>query len=424
MNAERKVSILFMPEGTVLAHLSRCLMVARQLDRSKFDIQFACSGPSVYLVEEAGFPLIPVTTQPREELLGRLHNGESAFTYEVLREYARAEISLFRSIRPDVVVEDFRPSLGISASVQGVPLVRITNAVWTRYYTGAMDPPDSFILTKKLGKKLCRGIAPVARPLILRHYAAPFNKVRQELWLEPQSDVRQCMSEGALTLLPDLPSFAPTKKLPANFHYVGPILWEKDFRKPHWLDDLDKNRPTVYLTLGSTGPGDKLPQLARALSEADFQVICTTGEGDIQEFPRRCFFVDYASGRQLCELADVVVCHGGNGTIYQALSVGTPVVGVPTFHDQEFNMQQVCRLGLGASLKPDEQLPLELPQTVERVLGDDSYRAKCAEFKEQLKEWNGPEEAARQITKFVSELSLASHGGQIRISGIEPVTMR
>ncbi len=45
MNANRKVSILFMPEGTVLAHVSRCIAVARQLDREKFKVLFACSGP-------------------------------------------------------------------------------------------------------------------------------------------------------------------------------------------------------------------------------------------------------------------------------------------------------------------------------------------------------------------------------------------
>ena len=54
----------------------------------------------------------------------------------------------------------------------------------------------------------------------------------------------------------------------------------------------------------------------------------------------------------MCEAADVVVCHAGNGTIYQALSQGKPIVGVPEFHDQEFNMQRVETFGVGLRARP------------------------------------------------------------------------
>ncbi len=50
------------------------------------------------------------------------------------------------------------------------------------------------------------------------------------------------------------------------------------------------------------------------------------------------------------EIADLVVCHGGNGTIYQALSHGRPVIGIPTIPDQAYNMRMVERLKLGTSI--------------------------------------------------------------------------
>ncbi len=68
-------------------------------------------------------------------------------------------------------------------------------------------------------------------------------------------------------------------------------------------------------------------------------------------------FLDHNS---ILPFAKVMICHGGNGTIYQALAHGVPVLGITSMFEQEWNMQQVRQHGLGESvndLNEDELLP-------------------------------------------------------------------
>lgn len=402
MTLAEKRSILFVPEGTVLAHVSRCIEVAKRLDRRRFSVQFACSGPAADRVEQAGFHRIPVETRSKQELLDQLHKGGSAFTTEGIRQYVEAEIPLFDALRPDVIVHDFRPSASISAELLGIPVVCLTNAVWTPYYARPLGPPESHIFTRILGRRICRRLMPMAQKAVFRHYAAPFNKVRKANGLAPQSDVRECMSAANLTLLADHPLFAPTSHLPPNVRHVGPIFWEPKLPDPSWVARLDRSRPIVYLTLGSTGGDASLPNLVHALYELGCQVLCTTGTREIEGLPRGCFSAAYAPGRRLCQLADVVICHGGNGTIYQALSAGKPIIGIPMFHDQEFHMQQVCRLRLGLSLIPNRRPLRGLQKAVETVLTTPAYREAASAFSVTMSDWHGAGSAAQQIEEFVS----------------------
>jgi UDP:flavonoid glycosyltransferase YjiC (YdhE family) len=51
--------------------------------------------------------------------------------------------------------------------------------------------------------------------------------------------------------------------------------------------------------------------------------------------------------------ADVVVCHGGSGTVYGALAAGVPVVVVPVFADQFENGRRIAAAGAGMVVEVD-----------------------------------------------------------------------
>ena len=121
MRTRRKVSILFMPEGSILAHVGRTLAVAQALKGDALEIEFAAAEKHACWVENSGYPLRPVYTRDREELLARLRAGGSAFDADTLRKYVEAELRVLDETKPDVVVGDFRPSLSISARVRKIP---------------------------------------------------------------------------------------------------------------------------------------------------------------------------------------------------------------------------------------------------------------------------------------------------------------
>ena len=390
-----------MPEGSILAHVGRTLAVAARLDPKRFEVIFAASGDNAFWLKEAGYEPHPVYTLKKADTLARLQRGGSAFDKNTLRAYVQDEIRILEELCPSVVVGDFRASLSISAAVARVPYVCVTNAVWSKYVSFPLAPPRSWRPGKFLPKPLLGLARSMLESRVFAYYARPFNRVRKEYGLPPQADIRDCMSSDDLTLFADLPEFFPTDdaRRPASCRYTGPLVWEPDNPLPPWWNDLDRsgNRKTVYVTMGSTGKTERIRAIAKRLADRGCQIVCTSAKADAPDLPG-VFRSPYLPGSRMCEAADVVLCHAGNGTIYQALTEGTPVVGVAEFHDQDFNMQRVEALGVGLRPARDDD-PDDIVQTVARVLSDADIRERAERLSEQLKKSDGPGAAAAAIAE-------------------------
>src|SRR5207248_194812 len=152
----------------------------------------------------------------------------------------------------------------------------------------------------------------------------------------------------------------PTKNLPANMRYVGPILWQPRMPAPCWLDQLHPEKPTVYFTAGSSGHAKIFDFAVNAFGNTGYQVVMTTGGQpfEMTQRPKNIFIADFAPGLDLMQRSSVVVSHGGNGTVYQAIAAGCPLIGMPSHLDQDFNLQRVRDLGIGirlsAAVKPQQ----------------------------------------------------------------------
>jgi len=205
--------------------------------------------------------------------------------------------------------------------------------------------------------------------------------------------------EGDITLLADVPEFMPVgRDTPARFRYTGPILWDADMRLPAWFSKLRSDRPTVYFTMGSTGDSKFFEEAVRVFGGTDYQVLITTGGlAEVPGAPGNVFITKYAPGEALVARSDVVVSHGGNGTVYQALSRGVPIIGLPTIFDQEINMQRVTALGAGLRMWRSLYDARALKDAVDRILADASHRDRCRRLARQIAHYDGPRRAAVHI---------------------------
>src|SRR5262249_45511834 len=186
--------------------------------------------------------------------------------------------------------------------------------------------------------------------------------------------------------------------MPENYRYIGPITWEADLPEPAWLQRLDPSRPTLYFTMGSTGDAQFFDEAIRVFGDTEYQILITTGGlADLGSVPSNVFVEQYAPGKALMNAADVVVSHGGNGTIYQALSSGVPIIGFPSIFDQEINLQRVCALGAGLRMWRSEYDAKTLKRAVEQVLGEPAYRTRCQELARRIAYMDGPRRAALHI---------------------------
>jgi hypothetical protein len=82
--------------------------------------------------------------------------------------------------------------------------------------------------------------------------------------------------------------------------------------------------------------------------------------------------VDWANHDDVMPLCDVVVTHGGLGTILRALAHGRPLLVIPLGRDQQFNASRVAELGAGLTV-PADAPATEIAKAVERLFEESAY---------------------------------------------------
>jgi MGT family glycosyltransferase len=392
-----------MPDGNWLSHTSRALEIAKVLRKMGYDLIFASDGSYMKLPRESGFQVLPIKTIDPERVLACSRGGRvNWYDYNLIKECVAEELKLFEKIKPDLVLTDFRLPLSTSCELVGIPLVAILNAAWTNYYTVRLKAPEHLGLTRIFGKRLTTWFGPAIKNFILTYDSRSFNRFRREIGLRPRKNMWDIW-QGDLNLVADIPEYGPTKNLPPNFHYIGPIVWDPELETLDWLEELDPSRPTIYFSMGSTGHARFFEEAIEIYRDTKYQCIMTTaGMVKLSDIPENFYVVDYAPGSKIMENCDVVICHGGNGTIYQALSKGRPIIGIPTMHDQEFNLDRVEELGVGLHLSELKFKPSHLVNAVEMILSEKSYQENALRYKQILAEYDGPRQGAELIASFLN----------------------
>jgi dTDP-L-oleandrosyltransferase len=131
--------------------------------------------------------------------------------------------------------------------------------------------------------------------------------------------------------------------------------------------------------------------------------MMTTGEVTLAvgSLPPNVFATDFAPGERLLERADVCVSHGGNGTLYQALTAGVPVVGIPTHVDQQIQMQLCEASGVGLQVPDSVLSPERLRQAVDTVCADPRFRESARAMSRAIARHGGARSAAAAIVELL-----------------------
>jgi MGT family glycosyltransferase len=404
-SAPRKTIAIFC-DGGFLAHVTRCFEVGRGLKECfGHRVVFCCDGPYAHIPRDLGFEVVPVFTVDRNVTMRIAHSllpPSMSWWKSVNARSVASDLEVMDSVRPDMVVGDLHWSLSTSARARGIPYVSITNACWTDKFAYAVDLPEEHISTKFLGRRLAEKVFPLYTRAMVKYGAKGYYEVRKQHGLPPVQTMWEAV-EGDITLLCDLPEFMPVVRgVPLSYRYCGPLLWEANIEPPEWLSRLDPNRPTIYFTMGSTGNARFFEEAVRVFGNTQYQVLITTGGlAEIRNPPPNVFIAKYAPGEALMAASDVVVSHGGNGTIYQALACGVPIIGLPAIFDQEINMRRVTSLGAGLQLSSKDYDGRLLEQAVRMILRDSGYRERCKTLAARIARMDGRRRAALHINDFL-----------------------
>jgi len=173
---------------------------------------------------------------------------------------------------------------------------------------------------------------------------------------------------------------------------------------PKAVTQARQDHTVVYFTLGSTGFPHTLRSVINSLRDSRLYVVVSSGDladpADLEPLPDNFYVTRYLPGSQMVHRCDLVICHGGNSTVYQALKAGVPVIAVPTHFDQRLNAELLINAGAGIMVRPEEAGKIE--PVVQEVLSNPSYRENAVRLQKILAGYDGPRIAARLIHAHLS----------------------
>ncbi|HOZ59473.1 MAG TPA: glycosyltransferase [Nakamurella multipartita] len=215
---------------------------------------------------------------------------------------------------------------------------------------------------------------------------------------------------GAALIDPSPPSLAVTDG-PASAVPRWPIrsvaYTDGSSRIPDWLVD-NRSRPVIYLTLGTVSFG-AVEVIRRAIDQIEplpVDLLVAVGpEGDpaaLGAVGARVHVERFVPQAQVLERIEVIVHHGGTGTVLGAAAAGVPQLILPQGADQFLNADLVTRAGIGRALRADEQLGGAITDAVRVLLDAGPPRQRAAQLRAEIAGMPAPEAIVSQLEKLVA----------------------
>jgi MGT family glycosyltransferase len=177
-----------------------------------------------------------------------------------------------------------------------------------------------------------------------------------------------------------------------------------------WLAALP-NRPTVYVTLGTVfnvRSGDLFCRVLDGLSDLPINVIVTVGSQisptELGPQPENIRIERFVDQWALLPHCDLVVSHGGSGTVLGALTHGLPMLLLPMGADQPLNARRCEALGVALALDAVDATSETLREASASLLRSASHRRAAERIKDEIT--NMPEQAT--VVSLLTELACES----------------
>lgn len=372
----------------LLAHYTRCLQVAAML-KDEYEFLFQTSDYDV-VVHRQGFETFDCLRLAEKELIANgCRSDVMNWPREDLETIMLAQCEAIEKHSPVFVIGDMSPTLSMAAERTNVKYVSIANAYLSRYYDAPFEMPDCLPnITADIVD-----VPPFYREKLVDRagFIAVTRSQKEFRFLRRRYGMRKKLNlalelEGDQTWICDTSVFHPLKKsLPDTVKEIGPLRFFPENLPAGSVVETRPARKTILVTMGSSGSYAWLQQLVDPrLACYDFLVCGATTE---QSLPENIRYFKFADFNKLIPSVDLVICHGGNGSLYQALAAGKPVLCFPSFFEQRFNAERVVENGWGENF-PDGASTDELIEAIDNWIGKklDTIATIIADWEKQQPE--------------------------------------
>jgi zeaxanthin glucosyltransferase len=370
----------------VTSHLNPAVAIARELIENGHDV--AWCGPESDLRPLVG-PTAAVYPTGKRAYRQYAESGMAAarvlwdgYLIPVNRFIMAAADRAVAEDRPDVVVADQYALAGALAALRH-------GTRWASLVTGAMEltPPAQEL----------PDLAACVRAQLARAWAMTDLPADESIDLRFSPCLTIALTTTALT------GGAP---LPASCVLTGPALGRRPPVPGFTWDGWDPGRRHVLVTVGTASEhmaSDFYARTVQALEPMSGRLQpLLVASADLIRAPRHALTAPRVPMLDVLPRLDAVICHGGMGTVTEALAHGVPLVLAPIRHDQPVVARQVAEAGAGVEVGFESATAADIADAVSAVLDEPGYRANARRIGDSFAAAGGARAAAAHLAAFAA----------------------
>jgi UDP:flavonoid glycosyltransferase YjiC (YdhE family) len=434
-----KMKILFFPSdsGGGFGHISRCLVIAKEAQKRGHICAFVTSNNKyhqnllkhfqIYTIKQnrgwkpllfalkamlfrSGCSHSPVFTEFSGLDLQVVRDGLAS--HKIVNKILTQYTQIIDNFNPHLLLGDTNLLTWILSRRVDLPVVQIV-----RY---ASHPETSKLIWWKIEPK---GVIPP-------NSSALFNPLLTGMGLRAIKRAEDLL-RGDLFIVPSIPEIEPIPEDGKTVHVGALTISIRNDGTPSWFQEIDNNQPLVYVTIGGgAGPvGNKsfFSTIVEAFTDKPIQVVVSTSDKfdllDFPNLPKNIRIFKWVPGKFMISKADLVVFHGGYGTMMESIVCGKPTITIPFQSEQEGNGRRLEQLGCGLVVKLSAEAykrieakwkygtysflvqnrydltAEELFRAVDKILSGSESLNKAKNLQRKIREYHGAEEAMELIEK-------------------------
>jgi MGT family glycosyltransferase len=297
-----------------------------------------------------------------------------------------------------LIVDQTEPAGGTIAEHLGLPFVTVCNALAINREPRVPPAFSSWKYDAGMLAQLRNRGGYIMSDRVLSPITAVVGEYRRRWKLPAYSHAEDSFSSLA-QISQQAPAFDyPRERLPAAFHYTGPLRRERSDVAFPW-ECLD-GRPLIYASLGTLQNGKErvFQTFAEACVGLDVQLVITHGGGLDEKaaagFPGNPIVVSYAPQLAVLRRASLTLTHAGLNTVLDSLSCGVPLVAVPITYEQPAIARRLEWCGAGRTVSFRRLAVERVRRAIREVLGDQYFREQAGRIQRSIQDAGGVSRAA------------------------------
>lgn len=347
---------------------------------------------------------------------------------ELACKLLKGEFEALQELKPDLIIYGFWPFASIARRMLEKPIPGICFLplpLEPDIYTSVLmkDVPDVMkpltYLPLPLRKFIIRSIPKKLKlKAPIMHQSIILSAAEKCGWKGRKLNNLFDTLESDLTMVNDLNDFYEGLTFPENYKVVGPLYapaegsGEIDPEIKNLFNKSNKNLK-IFCTMGSSGSKELLLEAIKGILSGGSSwnavilappEVCPLDEARelVKNHPNIYITDKFVPAPIVNSMADVVISHGGQGTVQTAVASGTPIVGVAMQPEQQINLDNVAMKNGSIRIPKHRWKADNIKAAVDKIASDPDYRNNILKLRKSLLNTDGKANSGKTVWDFIN----------------------